>query len=138
MIGRRPAHYQDNAMDEEAPVTYRSLSRIGKAFGYSLAGLRHATAHESAFQQELIVVAVLTIVCFVLPFDLLLTLLLVIGHLLILIIELLNTAIEALADKVCTDIDPLIKQTKDAGSAAVLLTIFAVGLLWAYAIFTLL
>jgi diacylglycerol kinase (ATP) len=124
-------------MNEKAPVTYRSLGRIGKAFGYSLAGLRHAAAHESAFQQELILVVVMSIVCFVLPFDLGLTVLIVIGHLLILIVELLNTAIEALADKVCTDIDPLIKQTKDAGSAAVLLTICAVGLLWSYAIFTL-
>jgi len=124
-------------MKEEAPVTYRSLGRITKAFGYSLAGLRHAASNESAFQQELIVVAVMTIACLLLPFDLLLTVLIVIGHFLILIVELLNTAIESLADKVCRDIDPLIKQTKDAGSAAVLLTIAAVGLLWVYALFTL-
>jgi diacylglycerol kinase (ATP) len=125
-------------MTDEHNPDFRSLDRIGKAFKYSLDGLRHATAHEAAFQQELIAVAVMSVMCIALPLELLLKVLLLATHLLVLVVELLNTAIEALADKLCLEIDPLIKQAKDAGSAAVLLTLWASGLLWGYAVYTLL
>lgn len=125
-------------MTDEQNPDFRSVGRIGKAFKYALDGLRHATAHEAAFQQELIAVAVMSAICIVLPMELFLKVLLLMSHLLVLIVELLNTAIEALADRLCLDIDPLIKQAKDTASAAVLLSLGASGLLWGYAIYTLL
>jgi diacylglycerol kinase (ATP) len=123
--------------DNDAP-NYRSLGRIGKAFNYSLDGLKHAAASEAAFQQELIVLGILSIACLLLPFSAYLQVLLLIFHILILAVELLNAAIEALADKICTDTDPLIKQAKDMGSAAVLLIFVGATLLWGYAFYTLL
>ncbi len=113
------------------------LGRIRKAFSYSLDGLRHAATREAAFQQELIILAVFSAVCIVLPFDTFLKIQLLVAHLLILIVELLNSAVEAVADKVCVEFDDLIKQAKDMGSAAVLLMFIATFLLWGYALSTL-
>lgn len=111
-----------------------SLLRVVKAFGYSMAGLRHASTHEAAFQQELIVLAVLSAICMLMPFSGLLKVLILLSHLLVLIVELLNTAIESLADRLCTQQDLLIKQAKDMGSAAVLLSCVGSALLWCFAI----
>lgn len=116
---------------------YRSLGRIRKAFFYSMAGLRHATTQEAAFQQELIVLAALSVLCLLLPFDAYLKVQLLIAHLLVLVVELLNSAIEAIADKVTLERDDLIKQAKDTASAAVFLIFAAAFLLWSYALFTL-
>ena len=116
---------------------FRSLCRIREAFNYSLEGLRHAVTRETAFQQELIVLAAASALCIVLPFGTYLKIQLLIMHLLILIVELLNSAIEAVADKVCLEYDDLIKQAKDMGSAAVLLIFTAAVLLWGYSFSTL-
>ena len=124
-------------MNTEQKNGYRSLGRVHKAFINSLDGLRHATTSEAAFQQELILIAVLTVLCIALPFSAYLKVQLLIANILILIVELLNSAVEALADKVCQEIDPLIKQAKDMASAAVLLVFCAVLLLWSYALYTL-
>ena len=112
------------------------FNRIIKAFGYSYAGLKHATENEPAFQQELIAVGIMTIIALCLPFTAALKLAIIISHLLILIIELLNSAIEAVVDKASPEYNVLAKQAKDMGSAAVLLTFFASISLWVYAVYT--
>ncbi len=117
---------------------FKSLRRIPRAFRYSLSGLRHAASGEAAFQQELIGLGILSLVSLVLPVDPLLKVQLLILHLFILVVELLNTAIEALADRLCQEQDPLIGQAKDMGSAAVLLAFLAGAALWGYTIITLL
>ena len=124
-------------MRNEQRPGYLSLGRIHKAFKYSLAGLRHAVKNEAAFQQELILIAVLTAACIALPVSALLKVLLLIANLLILIVELLNSAIDTLANKVCPELDPLIRQTKDTASAAVLLAFIPAFILWMYALYTL-
>lgn len=116
---------------------FRSIGRIANAFRYSLDGLRHAAKKEAAFQQELILLGIFSLISLLLPFALYLKIQILMAHLLILAVELLNTAIEALADKLCEETDPLIKQAKDMGSAAVLLIMAASVLLWAYALLTL-
>ena len=116
---------------------FLSLKRILPAFQYSASGLRHAASHEAAFQQELALLGVLSAICLALPVASYLKVQLLIMHLFVLVIELLNSAIEAIADKVCVDNDPLIGQAKDLGSAAVLLTLVAGAVLWGYVIFTL-
>ncbi len=85
----------------------------------------------------MILIALLSLIAITLPFGVYLKVQLLLMNIAVLIVELLNSSIEVLADKVCKDIDPLIKQAKDMASAAVLLTFFAAILLWCYALYTL-
>jgi diacylglycerol kinase (ATP) len=105
-------------------------TRIGKAFGYSMAGFRSAFRHEAAFRQELLLVAVLAPCAFWLGEGALQVALLLATLLGILVVELVNSAIEALADAVSPDLHPLIGRAKDIGSAAVLLAITAAAIIW--------
>jgi diacylglycerol kinase (ATP) len=104
--------------------------RIQRAFGYSLKGLRAAYRKESAFRQELILAAVL------LPLGLWLgnngveRVLLIGSVLLVLIVELLNSAVEATVDRGGKDWDKLAGRAKDMGSAAVLFALLLALLVW--------
>ena len=124
-------------MEPGQDSSFRSTDRIRKAFVYSMAGLRHAATREAAFQQELIVLAAFSVLCIVMPFSIFIKIQLLMAHILILIVELLNSALESIADKVCREPDELIKQAKDMGSAAVFLIFVVAILLWGYALFTL-
>ena len=107
------------------------LLRIARAFGYSLQGLGAAWRHEAAFRQETALAVVLIPLGLWLG-DTALERLLLAGMLvLVLIVELLNSAIEALADAISTDHHPLLGRAKDIGSAAVLLTLLLTGAAWA-------
>lgn len=104
------------------------MTRLIKAFFASVAAFRHGWKHETALRQEMVVILLS------LPAALLLTgdpwkLLALWGSLLlVLAVEFLNTGIEALADRITTEHDPLIGVAKDCGSAAVLVaSIFASG-----------
>jgi len=105
------------------------------AMGYSLEGLKHATASEPAFQQELIILAVMTLVAAVCPFSFALKVAIAVSHLFILVVELLNSAIEAIVDMASPDYNALAKQSKDMASAAVLLAFVISALVWSYAIY---
>lgn len=106
------------------------LARIFKAFRYSAQGLGAAVRHEAAFRQELLLALFLTPVAFWLsrtPGELLLLL----GTLVfVLVVELLNSAIEAVADAVTVEQHPLIGRAKDLGSAAVLLSLLFTAVTW--------
>lgn len=110
---------------------HTGFTRIVKAFGYSLAGLRATYATEAAFRQELWLCAIATpIACWldVAPIERIL----MIGSLfLVLIAELLNTAIETIIERISPDIHPLSKKAKDIGSAVVLLSLLGAGSIWA-------
>ena len=97
------------------------LGRIFKAFGYSIQGLNHALRFEAAFRQELILIVSTTIALWFLPITLLEKTVLLGTHFLVLIVELLNSAVEAVVDRVSTERHPLSGRAKDLGSAAVLL-----------------
>lgn len=106
------------------------LKRILLATGYSLAGLRAAIAHEAAFRQELLLV-VLLIPLAVWLGDGGIEWALMIGSLfLVLIVELLNSGIEAAIDRVGEEHHPLSGRAKDLGSAAVMLSLLNVGVVW--------
>lgn len=111
------------------------MKRIFSALGYSIEGLKHAAGKEPAFQQELIFLVLMTIAAFMMPFTGPLTLAIVISHLFILVVELLNSAIEAIVDKASPEYHELAKQSKDMGSAAVLLAFVMAILIWGYAIY---
>lgn len=106
------------------------VSRLLNALRYSKQGLQVAFRYEAAFRQELLAVVILMPVALwisrsVLEFALLLGVLL-----LVLIIELLNSAVEALADSITLEQHPLIGRAKDLGSAAVFLTLLFAGGVW--------
>jgi diacylglycerol kinase (ATP) len=120
--------------DEPAFSAFKSRSgwrRIAGAVRYSLAGLRSAWKHEHAFRQELCVIAPATVVALLLPVAALQKLLLVATMVLVLVVELLNSAIEAVVDRVSLEHHPLSKNAKDFGSAAVMLALLLSAACWA-------
>ena len=100
------------------------------AVGYSFEGLAAAVRHEDAFRQELILAAVFVPLAFWVGRNGVERALLVGSVLLILIVELLNSAIEATVDRISFENHHLAKRAKDIGSAAVLLTLVGAALTW--------
>ena len=97
----------------------------------SLAGLRAAIQHEDAFRQEVLAACILIPLAIFLPLSALGKAMMVASVLLVLIIELLNSAIEAAVDHASLDHHPLAKRAKDIASAAVLLSLLNVVSVWA-------
>ena len=106
------------------------LQRIWNALHYSISGLRSAYTHESAFRQELFLAILMSIAALLLPVTSVQLALLLGSVLLVLITELLNSAIEAVVDRVSFESHDLAKRAKDMGSAAVLISLIACVLIW--------
>lgn len=104
--------------------------RILNAFGYSMAGLRAAYKHEDAFRQELHLAIILIPLALWLPATHIGKVLMIASVLLVLIIELLNSAIEATVDRISLENHDLAKRAKDIGSAAVFLSLVNVLITW--------
>ncbi len=104
--------------------------RLAGALRYSVAGLRHAASGEAAFQQELVVVLVLSPVALSLPLAGLERALLILSMLFVLLVELLNSAIEATVDRISAERHPLAGQAKDLGSAAVFVALLMSAIAW--------
>ncbi|PFG57902.1 diacylglycerol kinase (ATP) [Vibrio sp. ES.051] len=101
------------------------------ATGYSLQGLKAAWRHEAAFRQELILTFVLSVCAFFFPVTALERVLMISSLLLILIVELINSAIEAVVDRVGDDWHELSGRAKDIGSSAVFVALFLALFIWA-------
>ncbi len=110
------------------------LSRVVHAAGYSVAGLRAAYRNESAFRQEFWLAAILLPVAFWLGRGWLEVAALAGCVVLVLIVELLNSAVEATVDRISFDLHDLSKKAKDFGSAAVMLSLLLCAGIWAAAI----
>ncbi len=106
------------------------MNRIIKAFFYSLAGLKAAWKDEEAFRQEVLLSALLIPLAFFLAPDKISLILMVGSVVLVLVVELLNTAVEAAINRISSEIHPLSKKAKDTASAAVLLSLLMVGFVW--------
>jgi diacylglycerol kinase (ATP) len=104
--------------------------RIWNALFYSLDGLAAAFRHEDAFRQEILFALVLIPAAFYMPVGGTGKGLMVASVLLVLITELLNSAVEAVTDRVSLEDHRLAKRAKDMGSAAVLLTLINVPIVW--------
>ncbi len=117
--------------DSRALKGKRGLQRILNACRYSVDGLRSAWTEEDAFRQELLLAAILVPLAIMLPFNLIERLLLIGSVFLVLIVELVNTAIESTVDRHSFEINPLAKRAKDLGSAAVMLSLVLAGTVWA-------
>ncbi|CAE6920976.1 diacylglycerol kinase [Ectopseudomonas khazarica] len=107
------------------------LTRILNATGYSLAGLRAAYRGEAAFRQLVWLNLVLLPLACLLDVSRAERVLLMLTPLLALVVELLNSAIEAVVDRISLNLHPLSKQAKDMGSAAQLLALLIIALTWA-------
>lgn len=118
----------------ETPPKRQGLSRILHAAGYSLAGLR-AGWNEPAFRQEAIASIVLLPLAFWLGHNWVETALLCAGVVLVMIVELLNTAVEAAIDRIGPEWHALSKRAKDMGSAAVLLSLLLCAGIWGAALY---
>ena len=129
--GRKP--------DENQAVQATGLpgvKRIWRAFFYSLAGLADGYRHEAAFRQEVWLAVVLAPAAFLLPLTPVFRVLTLMCIGLVMAAELLNSAIEALTDKVMPEFDQVAKKAKDMGSAAVLLMLVNLGVVWLFALFS--
>jgi diacylglycerol kinase (ATP) len=110
------------------------MERLLRATINSWNGLRFVFRSEAAFRQELAVLVPAIPIAFVVAEEPWKRLALIGVLVLLLIVELLNTAIEKLADRVNREIDPQIGRVKDMGSAAVLLTLLIAGAAWLLAL----
>jgi len=106
------------------------LQRLVDATRHSLAGLVEAARHEDAFRQELILAAVLVPLGLVLGASGVERALLVGSVLVVLVVELVNSAVESTVDRVSLDDHQLAKRAKDLGSAAVMLALVVMGAVW--------
>jgi len=113
------------------------LARIIAASGHSAEGLKNAWRTEAAFRQELALYLVLLPAIFLPPFSLTVKMLLFFANTVVLITELVNSAIEAIVDLASPDFHPLAKKAKDIGSAAVLLALLLALAAWIFAIVSL-
>jgi diacylglycerol kinase (ATP) len=127
--------FYGNAMNDSHQVasefkSKRGLKRILPAIFYALDGLKSAWTNEHAFRQELAVVIPGIVIALFCPVTALEKLMLIGVLVLVLIVELINSAIEATVDRVSLDRHPLSKNAKDLGSAAVFLALLFSGLTW--------
>ncbi len=116
---------------EESPFKGKTgLIRIVHAFFNSMSGLQDAWTHESAFRQEILLAVVLIPVAFIVHVTAVERALLIGAILLVMIVELLNTSVEAAIDRISFDHHSLSKRAKDIGSAAVFVALALLAVVW--------
>ncbi len=117
---------------EESPFKGQTgLRRVWNALNYSLSGLRAAYRNEDAFRQETLLAALMIPFALMLPANGIGKAIMIGSVLLVLIVELLNSAIEAAVDRISLAHHRLSKRAKDIGSAAVLIALINVVVSWA-------
>ena len=110
------------------------MQRLFRATLNTLNGLRAAAASEAAFRQEVFTLALAVPLAILIGADNWTRLAMIIAVVAVMVVELLNTAIEKLSDRVTLDHDPLIGRVKDMGSAAVGICMLVGGAVWLLAI----
>ncbi|HUU72285.1 MAG TPA: diacylglycerol kinase [Burkholderiales bacterium] len=125
----------DNRDLESTHKGKTGLRRIWNALLYSFDGLAAAIRHEDAFRQESILALVLIPAALFLPASGIGKALMIASVLMVLVVELLNSAIEATVDRISLEDHHLAKRAKDIGSAAVLLSLLNVLTVWILVLF---
>ena len=110
------------------------MQRLINAFANSMRALRHLAGHEKAVQQELLMLAIAIPVGWFLAPSIGLYLLMIAAVLVILMVEILNTGIEAACDAISRELHDDIRIAKDSGSLAVLISLILASGVWLYAI----
>lgn len=120
----------------KGPGKHRSgLTHALRATGIALQGLRAAWQHEEAFRQEVLIAAIAIPAALLLPSTTLGKAMMIASILLVLIVELINSALEAAVDHTSLERHPLAKRAKDIASAAVLLSIINALMVWGLVLF---
>jgi diacylglycerol kinase (ATP) len=117
-------------MSASIPPKRHGIPRLIAAARYSIAGLRSAFASEEAFRLEVLTLVILTPLAFYLGQTAVEQILMIGSVMLLMIIELLNTAVEAVVDRIGSEYHELSRQAKDIGSAAVFIGMALVALVW--------
>lgn len=112
------------------PENNHGIKRIIRATGFSMKGLKAAWTHEAAFRQELILAAIMLPIALIIDVTVVEKLLLVFTLFIVIIVELLNSAIEAVVDRIGDEIHTLSGQAKDIASAAVFMSLALAGITW--------
>lgn len=112
------------------PANNHGIKRIFRATGFSMKGLKAAWTHEAAFRQELVLCLVMLPIALLVNISTIERLMLIFTLFIVLIVELLNSAIEAVVDRVGSEIHPLSGQAKDIASAAVFISLTLCGITW--------
>jgi diacylglycerol kinase (ATP) len=120
----------DYTTDDNPHKGNRGLTRAWHAARNSWSGLVFAVREESAFRQELSLAVMLVPLAVLLPFRALEKVLLIGSVALVLIVELLNSSVEAAIDRISFEHHGLSKRAKDYGSAAVMLALLVCALMW--------
>ena len=118
------------------PSKKTGLTRIWAAFINSLNGLKFALKNEEAFRQEIVLYVLLSILLFFLPISILFKTILFVANTIVLLVELINSAIEAIVDMTSPEYNELAKYAKDLGSAAVLVSLILATVLWGLAVYS--
>ena len=116
------------------PPKKKGIARLLAAFLYSINGLKFAITRETAFLQETCIYVVLLVVLYFLPLSITFKCILFFANTLVLLVELLNSAIESAVDMTSHEYNELAKRAKDLGSAAVLISIVLAIVLWICAV----
>ncbi|MFT5770603.1 MAG: diacylglycerol kinase (ATP) [Lysobacterales bacterium] len=106
------------------------IARLIDACGYSGKGLAAAFRHEAAFRQELLLFVILTGVSFWFAASVFEWLVLIVPLFILLIVELLNSAIENTVDRIGSELNELSGRAKDMGSAAVMISLILIAVCW--------
>ncbi|MCF6148066.1 MAG: diacylglycerol kinase [Candidatus Kuenenia sp.] len=106
------------------------MKRLWMALAYSLCGLKDTFNAERAFRQEVIATCILLPLALYIPVPLYLKLLLIVCNIIVLIVELLNSSLELIADIVSPEFNVKVKRAKDCGSAAVFLSLASWFIVW--------
>ena len=124
-----PNSHDTNAADLKGK---KGLRRLINATGYSMKGLRAAYQNEAAFREEVLLACVLIPPAFLLRLPAVETVLLIGSVLLLMLVEILNSAIEAVVDRIGSELHPLSGRAKDLGSAAVFIAMIILGATWLF------
>jgi len=115
---------------EQVPATAKGVDRIIKAAGYSWQGISYAFRNEAAFRQECALLLIAIIVALVSDISATQKTLLIGSVTFVLIVEIINSAIEAVVDRFGKEFHPLSKAAKDMGSAAVFIALALAASVW--------
>ncbi len=126
---------EESPLKESPHKGKTGLKRVWNAFFYSLEGFAAAWKHEDAFRQESLLAMLLIPSAFFLADLPLERALMIASVLLVLIVELVNSAIEATVDRISLENHALAKRAKDIGSAAVLISLINVLVIWGLVLF---
>jgi len=119
-----------NSMMESPHKGKTGITRLVNAFKYSCAGLKEAYRNEDAFRTEVALAIVLIPLAFFINHEMQGRALMIASVMLVIIVELLNSAIEATVDRISLDDHNLAKRAKDIGSAAVLISLINLIVVW--------